>query len=163
MPLERSRFHLVLSGRTPHERGLGWLSYVEEQIRHESWQDFHDDVLALPTIARRLYLPLCFDIGVSGDGMDQAFSFYGYSGDSLIREIVEGFRLLESGEVADLVEKAWDYWRNPASPMHSEQVAWLRMDADLGDIHGRYFRAADDLFSKVGLLIEELGEQRIHA
>ncbi len=161
-PLDRSRFKEVLSCSVPKERGTKFLSYVEDQIRHDSWQDFHDDVFAIPTCARRLYLPLCFDIGVCGNGMDSAFSFYCYSGDSLIDEIMEGFRFLGLDQVAGLIAHALKYWRDPDSPMHSDSVPWMRMDQDLGDIHGQYYRATDDLFSKVGALIEELGQNRIH-
>lgn len=161
-PLNRSRFAEVLSCPTPEGRGRKFLSYVEDQIRHDSWQDFHDDLFAIPAYARRLYLPLCFDIGVRGDGMDAAFSFYGYSGDGLIEEIIEGFRLVGLHQVGDLIKKALRYWRDPDSPMHRDSIPWMRMDQDLDDVHGEYYKQTDELFSKVGTLIEEFGEDRIH-
>ena len=159
---DRARFAEVLNCPTLEERGAKFLSYVEDQVRHDSWQGFHDDIFAIPACARRLYLPLCFDIGVRGDGMDAAFSFYGHSGDGLMDEIVEGFRLLGLPRVAGLIEKALRYWRDPNSPMHSDSVLWRRMDQDLGDVHGQYYRETDDLFSRVGELIGKLGDDRIH-
>lgn len=159
--LDRSRFAEVLSCPIPEERAIKFLSYVEDQIRQDSWQDFHDDVFAIPACARWLYLPLCFDTGVRGDGMDDAFSFYGYSDDSLIHEIMEGFHFLGLAQVAQLISKALKYWRNPDSPMHTDSIPWVRMDQDLEDVHSQYFSQTDDLFSKVGAIIEKLGEGRI--
>ena len=161
-PLDQSRFQEVLLSSTDAERGTNYLSYIEDQIRHGSWQDFHDDIFTIPETARRLFLPLCFDISVRGDGMNGAFSFYGHSGDSLIREIMDGFRLLEMPQVAELIDTALKYWRDPNSPMHSDSVPWMRMDQDLDDVHGRYYKQTTGLGSIVGALIEKLGEERIH-
>jgi hypothetical protein len=161
-PFDQSRFAVVLDCPDPERRGGKFLSYVGDQIREDTWQEFHDDLFAIPSNARRLYLPLCFDIGVRGDGMADAFSFYGHSADSLIVEITEGFRLLGLPQVADLVDLAYRYWKDPASPMHGDSVPWRRMDEDLNDVHGRYFRGTEDLFALVGTLVTEWGEDRIH-
>ncbi|MCW1926232.1 hypothetical protein OKA05_26985 [Luteolibacter arcticus] len=160
--LDLSRFAGVLDSPDPEKRGQKYLSYIERQIRHDSWQTFHDDVFSLPPNARRLYLPLCFDIGVRGGGLPGAFSFYGYSGDSLVEEIMEGFRLLGLPQVAGFLGQALAYWRKPDSPMHSDSVPWMRMDKDLDDVHGRYYRETEDLFARVGAMIAEWGEDGIH-
>lgn len=161
-PLDQSQFAAVLASPIPEDRGVKYLSYIGDQIVEDTWQEFHDDVFALPSNARRLYLPLCFDIGVRGDGMPDAFSFYGYAGDSLIREIMEGFRLIGLPQIADIIDQAYRYWRDPDSGMHTDGVPWRRMDEDLGDVHGRYYRDTKELFALVGSLVVDWGEERIH-
>lgn len=141
---------------------MEFLSYVQQHVRQESWQDFHDDLFTIPKTIRRLYLILCFDIGTRGDGMDEAFAFYGYSGDSLIHEILEGFRFVNLPQISGLIQKAFTYWRDPNSPMHSDPVPWRRMGEDLGDVHGQYYQQTEDLFAKVGAIINELGEDELH-
>lgn len=162
LPLDRSRFAAALEAPIPLARGGKYLSYIERQIRHDTWQEFHDDVFALPSNARRLYLPLCFDVGVRGGGMPGVFSFYGYSGDSLIEEIMEGFRLIGLPQIAGIIDQGYRYWLNQDSAMHSDAVPWMRMNKDLDDVHGRYYRDTEELFELVGSLVADWGEERVH-
>ena len=160
--LDQSRFGKVLTVATDEDRGEEYLSYVEEQIRHDTWQHFHDDVFAIPATARRLYLPLCFDIGVRGDGLGTALAFYAYQGDALVTEISEGFKLVGLPGVEEIIWRSLEYWRDPQSPMHSDSVPWMRMDIDLDGVHGKYYKMSEDLCSAVGGIITELGEAGVH-
>lgn len=159
--LDKKSFLDLLKNGEADQRARKFRSWIESSVTHDSWQQFHDDVFALPKLARRLYLPLCFDIGVRGDSLDSTFAFYGYGGSDLIEEICQGFELLALNSLAELVRKAFSYWQNPASPMHAAKVPWLKMDEDLGDIHGLYFKESGQLLPRAGERISELGVQVI--
>lgn len=164
MELDRSRFADVLKMPDPEKRGVAYLSFIENQIRHDSWIVFTADVFDLPENARRIYLAMCFDIGVQGDGFDTTFDFYA-AGHGLapssepVDEIIGGFRLLGLDEAASIVSRAFLYWSDPNSPMHLAEIPWRAMDDDLGDVHGQYFKLADGLDVIVGEKVRELGEE----
>jgi hypothetical protein len=164
MELDRSRFADVLRTPDSKKRGVAYLSFIEDQIRQDSWIVFTADVFDLPENARRIYLAMCFDIGVKGDGFDTAFDFYAAGhgqapSSEPVDEIIGGFRLLGLDEAASIVSRAFHYWSDPDSPMHSAEIRWRAMDEDLGDIHGQYFKLAEGLHAVAGQKVRELGEE----
>ncbi|GEM_PF-4240645 len=122
--------------------------YIEDYVELDDHQRFLESIMALPVLARRIYLAVNADLTMSGSGLPAFLAAYDTG--EIRREVEESFRTIGKLQLAEIVTNAWEY-----EQVVEKDPSWISVRNNTDGIQDQYFNDHDDVMFFAGRCLKQ--------